>query len=190
MAIVRNTITNYGVIELNHVSWPETARVFAQLPLSPTEFGVTPLFTVAENGMWLNYDIAAGKVRFPAVTEPIGVLYMGEKEYNKFEVGLNQYHLHVNENYPRLGMPMVGDIYTTNTWCYDNSTWTTDGALQAVLAAYATTPIYFIPCTTNGAPQLVLAGALGSAATIAKVVKLYTLPNGDQGLKVQFTKVA
>lgn len=189
MAIVRYTITNYGVIELNHVSWPETARVYAQLPLNSRDFA-SP--AVAENGMWLTYDIAGGSVRFPdAVTEPCGVLYMGEKEYDRFTVGLNNFHLNPTDDfYPRLGMPMVGDIYTTNTFCYDNATWTTAELLTAALADYADTPLYLIPCTTNGAPQLVAAGSLGSAATIAKVVKYYTLPNGDPAIKVQFTKVA
>jgi hypothetical protein len=189
MAIARYTINNYGVIELNHVSWPETARVFGQLPLDPTDFASPK---VAENGMWLTYDIEGGVVRFPdAVTEPVGLLYMGEKEYNKFDVGLNLYHLNqANDFYPRIGMPMVGDIYTTNTLCYDNAVYTSAGAFTTLLSRYATTAVYLIPCTTNGAPQVVEADKLGSAATIAKVVKYYTLPNGDPAVKVQFIKVA
>ena len=187
MPITRNTITNYGVIELNHVSWPETARVFAQLPLNSSDFAAP---AVAENGMWLTYDIAGGSVRWPdAVTDPIGVLYMGEKEYNKFEVGLNQYHLRLTDNYPRIGLPMVGDIYTTNTWCYDDSEFTSAGALAAAIAAYASDPLYLVPCIENGAPQLTN-DIDGTESTVAQVVKSYTLPNGDPALKVQFIKVA
>ena len=121
MAITRNTITKYGVIELNHVSWPETARDVGQLPLDSVDFAINP----AENGMWLAYDIAGGTVRFAsAVTEPVGVLYMGEKEYNQFEPGLNNYRLERSGFYPRIGTPKVGDIYITNTFRYTKGSGT------------------------------------------------------------------
>ena len=185
--MARFTITNYGVIELNHVSWPETARVFGQLPLDSTDFETAP----AENGMWLAYDIAGGSVRFAdAVTEPVGVLYMGEKEYNQFEPGLNNYRLERGGFYPRIGMPQVGDIYTTNTFCYDTETFEKQADVDVALKAYKTTALYLIPNTTDGAPQLVFQAGLSTATTIAKVVKYYTLPNGDPAIKVQFTKVA
>lgn len=193
--MARFTITNYGVIELNHVSWPETARVFGQLPLDSTDFATTP----AENGMWLAYDIAGGSVRFAdAVTEPVGVLYMGEKEYNQFEPGLNNYRLKRGGFYPRIGMPQVGDIYTTNTFSY--TVGASDGEFAdnaAVVTALggnlASAPLYLVPSTTEGAPRLTNAAGLAAAtgvATVAKVVKYYTLPNGDPAIKVQFTKVA
>ena len=38
MAIQRYKTEKFATIELNHVSWPETARVFAQLPLDTTDF--------------------------------------------------------------------------------------------------------------------------------------------------------
>ena len=185
--MARFTITNYGVIELNHVSWPETARVFGQLPLNSIDFANGP----AENGMWLAYDIAGGTVRFAdELTEPVGVLYMGEKEYNQFEPGLNNYRLERGGFYPRIGMPQVGDIYTTNTFCYDEDTFDNQAAVDTALAAYKETALYLIPNITDGAPQLVFEADLGTATTIAKVVKYYTLPNGDPAIKVQFTKVA
>lgn len=193
--MARFTITNYGVIELNHVSWPETARVFGQLPLDPTDFATTP----AENGMWLAYDIAGGTVRFAdAVTEPVGVLYMGEKEYNQFEPGLNNYRLERGGFYPRIGMPQVGDIYTTNTFSYTvgvgDGEFATNAAVVAALGGnLVSAPLYLIPSTTDGAPRLTDAAGLAAAtgvATVAKVVKYYTLPNGDPAIKVQFTKVA
>lgn len=191
MALARFAITNYGVIELNHVSWPETARVFGQLPLLATDFaGATPA-KVAENGMWLVYDIAAGAVRLPdAVTEPVGILYMGEKEYNKFEVGLNQFFLDSATGFlPRIGMPMVGDIYTTNTFCFLESEFTNDAAVIAALGGnLSSSPLYLIP-STLGAPQIT-ATLGGTESTVARVVKYYTLPNGDPAIKVQFIKVA
>ena len=197
MATARFIITNYGVIELNHVSWPETARVFGQLPLDSTDFETVP----AENGMWLAYDIAGGSVRFAnAVTEPVGVLYMGEKEYNQFEPGLNNYRLYRGGFYPRIGMPQVGDIYTTNTFSYTDGSG--DGKFDgnaAVVTALsgnlASAPLYLIPSTTEGAPRLTDADGLAAAVvagvvTVAQVVKYYTLPNGDPAIKVQFIKAA
>lgn len=199
MALARYTITKYGVIELNHVSWPETARVFGQLPLLAADFaGATPA-KVAENGMWLVYDYAAGAVRLPdAVTEPVGVLYMSEKEYNKFDVGLNQYFLDSATGfYPRLGMPMVGDLYTTNTFCYDVGTgdgqFANNAAVVSALGGnLVSAPLYLIP-STDGAPRITNATGLAAAtgvSTVAQVVKYYTLPNGEPGIKVQFIKVA
>lgn len=194
MSLARFTITNYGVIELNHVSWPESARVFGQLPLDPTDFATLP----AENGMWLVYDLAGETVRYPdAVTEPVGVLYMGEKEYDKFTVGLNQYKLETGGFYPRIGMPEVGDIYTTNTFCYDVGSGTgqfaNNGAVIAALGGnLVSAPLYLIP-GLEGAPRITNAAGLAAATgvtTVAQVVKYYTLPNGDPGIKVQFIKVA
>ena len=192
--MARFTITNYGVIELNHVSWPETARVFGQLPLDSTDFETAP----AENGMWLAYDIAGGSVRFAnAVTEPVGVLYMGEKEYNQFEPGLNNYRLERGGFYPRIGMPQVGDIYTTNTFSYTKGSgdgeFEDNDAVVTALGNLASAPLYLIPSTTEGAPRLTDATGLGAATgvvTVAQVVKYYTLPNGDPAIKVQFIKAA
>lgn len=193
--MARFTIDKYGVIELNHVSWPETARVFGQLPLDATDFATNP----AENGMWLVYDLVGGSVRLPdAITEPVGVLYMGEKEYNQFEPGLENFKLKRGEFYPRIGMPAVGDIYTTNTFSYTAGAGTGEFANNAAVVTalsgnLASAPLYLIPSTTEGAPRLTNADGLAAAtgvATVAQVVKYYTLPNGKPGIKVQFVKVA
>lgn len=196
MALTRFTITKYGVIELNHVSWPETARVFGQLPLLASDFAEATPAMVAENGMWLVYDYAAGAVRLPdSEADIVGVLYMGEKEYNKFEVGLNQFFLDSATGFlPRIGMPEVGDIYTTNTFCGDIAgVWANNAAMIAALKSdlVGNNALYLIP-STLGAPELVKYndGALATASTVARVVKYYTLPNGDPAVKVQFTKVA
>ena len=60
MAIQRYKTEKFATIELNHVSWPETARVFAQLPLDTTDFSNE---APCENGMWVVYDYAGGTVR-------------------------------------------------------------------------------------------------------------------------------
>lgn len=180
----RYEIDGYGIVELNHVSWPETGRVFAQLPLdTEVDFKDVP---VVENGSWLVYDMGKGVVRkYAADTDSIGLLYMGEKEYNRFEVGLKNYALKTEGDYPpRLGMPMVGDIYTTNNFAVDAAI--TD--VEKALADLETTPLYLVPQAGEASPVLV--NDLGTATTAAQVVKYYTLPNGEPGIKVQFIKVA
>lgn len=186
MAINRYALEKYATIELNHVSFPETGRVFAQLPLSATEFSKD---APCENGMWLVYDLAAGTAhKAAAVTDPVGIVYNAEKEYNPYISGMNQYALAPGGYCPRIGMPLVGDTYTTNCFCYDTSVFANDAAVDTALEAVGTTPLYLVPMAGQGAPALVK--SVGTAATIAKVVKVYTMPNGELGLKVQFTKVA
>lgn len=182
MAITRFKTKKYATIELNHVSWPETARVFAQLPLDEEEFTEEK---PCENGMWVVYDMAKGNVHgAEAATDNVGVVYNPEKEYNQFVSGMNQYALVPGSWYPRVGMPAVGDVYTTNCFCYDDSEITD---VDTDLKAYATTPLYLIPSTETAAPQLTKTAPTAETAKVAaQVVKYYTMPNGEPGIKVQF----
>lgn len=185
MAIARYKTEKFATIELNHVSWPETARVFAQLPLDTNDFSEE---APCENGMWLVYDIVGGTARKPKdATENVGVMYLNEKEYNPYIGGLNQWALKPGIWYPRIGMPMVGDLYTTNCFCYDTTEFADDAAVDAALAKIDTTPVYFVPVAGEGAPKLT-ATLDATAAVAAKVVKFYTMPNGEKGVKVQFIK--
>lgn len=187
MAINRfATGTPYGCIELNSATWPRDGRVPSQLPLSSTSFGNGAR---CENGFWLVYDEVAKEVKKPgALTDTVAVVYSAEKDYGLIgQRGLGYFSQGAGDM-PRLGRPVIGDKYTTNVFCYDTTTFENQAVVEAVLAAYATTALYLIPSTT-GAPQLVLAGGLSTATTIAKVIKYYTVPNGNPGIKVEFTKV-
>lgn len=192
MATNRYTLAKYATLELNHISFSDTARVFAQLPLDTSDFtDAAP----AEMGMWLVYDMLGGSVRKPdAVTESVGIIYNNEKEYSAEHKGLNEYALKPGEVYPRMGLFMVGDTYTTNCFCYDTGEFVNDAAVNTALAAIAAaTPAThcYLVTATNGAPRLTKdATVLAAAGTAAKVVKVYTMPNGELGLKVQFVKVA
>ncbi len=180
MAIQRFKTEKYATIELNHVSWPETARVFAQLPLSADFTDDKP----CENGMWLVYDDVKGVARpAEAATEHVGVMYLNEKEYNPYVSGMNQWALRPNTWYPRIGMPEVQDRYTTNCFCYDTTDFTDDEAVVTALKAIGTTPLYLVIEPGQAAPKLAKTAA---GATVAKVVKFYTMPNGEPGIKVSF----
>lgn len=187
MAINRfATGTPYGCVEMNHATWPRDGRVPSQLPLSATDFANGAR---CENGFWLVYDEVAKEVKKPAaITDTVAVVYSSEKDYGVMNQRGLGYFSQGAGDMPRLGRPVIGDKYTTNTFCYDTSTFADDAAVLAALAAYATTALYLIP-STSGAPQLVLAGGLSTATTIAKVIKFYTVPNGQPGIKVEFTKV-
>lgn len=185
MAINRfATGTPYGCIELNSATWPRDGRVPSQLPLSATSFANGAR---CENGFWLVYDEVAKEVKKPgALTDTVAVVYSSEKDYGVMnQRGLGHFSQGAGDM-PRLGRPVIGDKYTTNVFCYDTGTFADQAAVEAALAS--TTPLYLIP-STSGAPQLVLAGGLSTATTIARVIKYYTVPNGQPGIKVEFTKV-
>lgn len=188
MAIKRfATGTPYGCVEMNHATWPRDGRVPSQLPLSATDFANGER---CENGFWLVYDELKKEVRKPtAVTEAVALVYSAEKDYGLIgQRGLGYFSQGAGDM-PRLGRPAIGDKYTTNVFCYDTTTGFADqAAVEAALAAYATTALYLIP-TPLGVPELVSAAGLGDATTIAKVIKYYTVPNGNPGIKVEFTKV-
>ena len=181
MAIQRYKTEKFATIELNHVSWPETARVFAQLPLNTTDFTND---APCENGMWVVYDYAGGTVRKAKnADENVGIMYLNEKEYNPYVSGMNQWALKPNTVYPRVGMPSVGDLYTTNCFCYDTEEFTNDEAVDTALKAYATTPVYLTVVAGQGAPKLTKTKA---GKVVAQVVKDYTMPNGEHGIKAMF----
>lgn len=187
MAINRfATGTPYGCVEMNAATWPRDGRVPSQLPLSATDFANGAR---CENGFWLVYDEVAKEVKKPtADTDTVAVVYSAEKDYGVMnQRGLGYFSQGAGEM-PRLGRPVLGDKYTTNTFCYDTTTFADNAAVLAALAAYATTALYLIPSDT-GVPQLVLAAGLSTATTIAKVIKYYTVPNGNPGIKVEFTTV-
>lgn len=167
----------YGVVEMNHATWPRDGRVPSQLPLSDQFTKAAP----CENGMWLVYDEVAGQVRKPtADTEAVAIVYSSEKDYGMPLQGGLGYFKQVEGEYPRLGRPVLGDKYTTNT--FDLGTFADEAAIKAALA----TGVYLVPATT-GVPTLT--ATPGTAATVAKVIKVYTVPSGAPGIKVEFTKV-
>lgn len=187
MAVQRYTIDKYGIVETNHVSFPKTGRVFAQLPLKAEEFNAA---APCENGMWLVYDTINGNVHKPAAkTDVVGLVYSAEKEYNPYEAGLKNFALVPGGLYPRIGLPMAMDTYTTNCFCYDTDEFTDDAAVKTALApeTLKTTPVYLIPDTTDGAPKMTKTKD-DTEGVIAQVVKMTTMPDGTFGIKVQFIK--
>ena len=181
----------YASLELNQVAFPKTGMVVSQTPLGPkfVKSGVTGCYGVCENGMWVVADKAAGVIDAPAAAtdSPIGIVYTTEKEYDREHYGLQRFGRKVAGDYPRVGIFGLGDTVTTNCLQYDESTYATFAALETALNAIATTPMYVAPVAGSPVPQLT--ATKPQSGTYAKVVKYYTIPNGDKGVKYQIVSL-
>ena len=139
MALQRFVVDGYGQLELNQVAFRRDGRIEAQCALGD-DFKTEP----AENGMLLAVDNVRRIVKKPVAGEvyPIALNYTTEHMYDERTPGLKNFKLSQGEFYPRLGYLAVGDKFTTNCLCYDNSEFTDDAALKAAYEAAATTPLY------------------------------------------------
>lgn len=177
----------YATLELNQVAFPKTGMVVSQTPLAE-DF---TLDAPCENGMWVVGDKAAGVIAAPAnaTDKPIGIVYTTEKEYDIFHYGLQTFGRKIAGDYPRVGLLGIGDTVTTNCLQYDTGDFSDEEALFAALNAIDTTPLYVVPgvaASTNvekAIPQLVKSAP--ASGIYAKVVKFYTVPNGEPGVKYQ-----
>ena len=177
----------YATLELNQVAFPKTGMVVSQTPLAED-------FTLAapcENGMWVVGDKAAGVIAAPAAAtdKPIGIVYTTEKEYDMYHYGLQTFGRKIAGDYPRVGLLGIGDTVTTNCLQYNESEFANDAELFDALDDIATTPLYVIPGVAGATkpekavPQIT--ATQPDSGIYAKVVKFYTVPNGEPGVKYQ-----
>lgn len=184
MAIQRLVIDGYGQFEPNNFSAPRTGRVEAQCDLDPAQFTEA---APAENGMLLAIDKTAAMIKLPVAGEtlPIAVHYSAEKLYNQFTPGLKNFKLPGGGLRPRLGYPLIGDTWTTNCVAYDTANYADEATLLAALvpAALATTPQYATVGLTGAI--VITPNKADKNAILLKVVKLYTMPDGQKGIRFQ-----
>lgn len=177
MALKRLIIDGYGQIEPNNVTFTRDGRVEAQCALDED--------LVAENGMLLAVDAANGIVKLPEESEtlPIALNYTSERIYNQFTPGLKNFHLEANKGHcPRMGYLTIGEIFTTNCLCYDDSEFTTEDLLKTALTAAATTPVYG-GISTIGAIKLTKTKP--TVGPVLRVVKATTMPDGQYAVELQ-----
>ena len=162
LTIKRN---GYGQVEPNHLSAQRTSQIYAQLPANKD-------IEILENGMFAKYDYAKNEVNFTGEGEFMLVLnevklYDTNREtYKDFAMKKENY---LNgEMVPRLFKTNVGDIYTTNMI-----------AEESVDVETKLTPNENGILSTEGAAD---------AEMIWKVVKVYTLADGQDAVKVQRIK--
>ena len=194
MALKRFPLEQYATLELNQVAFPKTGMVVSQTPLGEkftTDTSVSGAYGVCENGMWVVADKSKGYIDAPAaVTDtPIGIVYTAEKEYDNAHYGLKTFGRKVAGDYPRVGILGLGDTVTTNCLQYDDSEtgFTTQEALEATLAACATTAVYVAPVANSPVPKLTKTKP--ASGIYGKVTKFYTVPNGEKGVKYQIVNL-
>lgn len=159
------TRIGYGQVEPNHLSAQRTGQIYAQLPAVDS-------IKVLENGQFVKYDYASGKVNFTGEGEFMLVLnevklYDERETYKDFAMKVENYVGKVMV--PRVFKTNVGDIYTTNM---------VDSKIEMVEGTTKLAP------GTDG----ILTTAGADAEMIWKVVKVYTLADGQAAVKLQRIK--
>lgn len=178
----------FGQVEPNHLSGIVTGQIYAQLPVDNTTMG-----EIIENGRFAKYDYVAGKVDLTGAGEWM-LIYNEEKLYDERLQNHKDFAM-VAENYnekimvPRLVKTNVGDVYTTN--CFKANTTGKNSKLPG-----ATMPSNYTFDVTGellsvgddvkiGADGYLTAGAAAAGEPGFKVVKEYTMADGQPGVKLQ-----
>ena len=156
----------FGQVEPNHLSAKRNGKIYAQLPAAE---GIA----ILENGMFAKYDYAAGEVNFGGEGEWM-LVYNEVKLYDDAwresykDFALRASDFSDGKMYPRLFKTDIGDIFTTN-------------CLKAEVDFDNVTVGMKLAPNANG----YLEAFEGNSGMIWKVVKVYTMPDGQPGVKIQ-----
>lgn len=169
----------YGQVEPNHLSGIVTGQIYAQLPAKTTSTAISQL----EQGQFAKYDYATGEVNFTGDGEFM-LVYNEEKLYDE------RHQMHKDfvykpgdfadaKMYPRLIKTNIGDIFTTNTFEANTSATaeTTGVSLDVGYYLQVGTTGFLTPASTPTTKP--------ASGMVWKVVKIYTMPDGQTGVKVQ-----
>jgi hypothetical protein len=177
----------FGQVEPNHLSAQRTAQIYAQLPANAN-------IKQLENGQFVKYDYANGEVNFSGKGEWMLVfnevkLYDGWREsYKDFAMIADNYtegsdtitHDGLGpfkgQMVPRVFKTNVGDIYTTN--CLEKA-----GAKGVETEMDDVEVGDVLKINANG-----FLAADGTSDIQFEVVKVYTLPDGQDAVKVMRIK--
>lgn len=159
------TITRdgYGQLEPNHLSAPRNGQVYGQLPAAE---GID----VLEQGMFVKYDYAAGEVNFTG-EGPWMLVFNEEKLYDeRFQMhkhfALKREDFYDGQLYSRVMAVVPGDLFTTNMFAEGTEVKVGD-KLKV------------------GAKGVLEVGEAAAGEHVFKVVKEYTMPDGQPAVKVQ-----
>lgn len=152
---------NFAQVEDNHMSAKRDGRVYAQLPADEA-------IDILEQGTFVKYDYAAGKVDFTG-DGPWMMVFNEEKLYDERKQMHRDYAMKRSDFYDRVMVPRVigvvpGDIWTTNA---------------LVKGDYAVGDR-----VAPGADGILTKGE-GDGTLIAQVVKETTMPDGQPAVKLQ-----
>lgn len=165
----------FGQVEPNHLSAQRTGQIYAQLPAAKG-------LSILENGMFVKYDYANGEVNLTGEGEWMLVLNEVKLYDEAWRETYKDYAMQAKnassgEIVPRLFKTNVGDIFTTNTLEVAN----TAGSAEVEMADVE------VGATLAPNAQGYLAAA-ADGDMLWKVVKVYTMPDGQPGVKVQRIK--
>ena len=179
----------YGQVEPNHLSGIVTGQIYAQLPahVKANDEDLVASITQLEQGQFAKYDYAAGEVNFTGDGEFM-LVYNEEKLYDERYQSHKDFVYKVGDFtdkkiFPRLIRTYVGDIMTTNT--FEANTSNTAETTGVAIAEGN----YLAPGTTGFLEVVKSSGTpvttLPSTGMAWKVIKIYTMPDGQQGVKLQ-----
>ena len=180
----------YGQVEPNHLSGIVTGQIYAQLPahVKGTEVGSADSITQLEQGQFAKYDYAAGEVNFTGDGEFM-LVYNEQKLYDERKQAHKDFVYKTGDFtdkkiYPRLIRTYVGDIMTTNTFEANTSDTAETTGVTIAEGNYLTpgTTGFLEVIESSNTPVASLSGVTGMAW---KVVKIYTMPDGQAGVKIQ-----
>ena len=166
----------FGQVEPNHLSAQRNGQIYAQLPLDSD-------IDILENGQFMKYDYANGKVGLSGDINEYFLVYNEVKVYDERDTYKDFAMIKENyvgeEIYPRLFKTNIGDIYTTNCIGVANTdknakvTYNTDLSEGDTLKVDSSTG-YLI----KGEDDVMT----------WQIVKIYTMPDGQPGVKIQRIK--
>jgi hypothetical protein len=152
----------YAVVEENILSAKREGRVYAQLPAAEA-------IEVLENGQFVKYDYANGEVNFTGDGEWF-MVYNEEKLYDERHQMHRDFAMKAEDYfdgkmYPRVIGIHAGDLFTTNA--LKPGDYTVGDKLKV------------------GDDGWLAAGDAATGEHAFKVVKEYTLPDGQPAVKIQ-----
>ena len=179
----------YGQVEPNHLSGIVTGQIYAQLPAmyidDPTSSAVLTPIAQLEQGQFLKYDYANNRCDLDGDGEFM-LVYCEEKLYDERFQAHKDFVLKATDFtdgkiYPRLIKTNVGDIFTTNSFGANTSNTAEVNGEDLDVGDYLQVSASTGFLTKSGVNQ-----TLGNlTGMVWKVVKVYTMPDGQPGVKVQ-----
>lgn len=175
----------YGQVEPNQLSGQHSKQIYGQLPAAAT-------ITQLENGQFAKYDYAHGNVNTAAATDGEYMLVFNEvKLYDDFwresykDFCLKTTQFTDGKIYPRLYKTQIGDIITTN--CFASAAASGDALVDMGVDEEAdeTTVASGIYFAVNANGFLEKAQNKPQTGMVWKAVKIYTMPDGTPGIKIQ-----
>ena len=169
----------FGQVEPNHLSAQRNGQIYAQLPLDKSD----AKYNILENGQFMKYDYKDGKVSLSGDIGEYMLVYNEVKVYDERDSYKDFAMIKENyvdeEIYPRLFKTNIGDIYTTN--CVGGPNTSKNATYTYIGVEFDEGDKLKVDTSTG---YLVKDNAV-STGMIWQVVKVYTMPDGQEGIKIQ-----